>query len=118
MTDAQAVGLIYQYARFARNNNLPTIMSEISKRYAALANPSTEKAMRWLGFCQGYLVATNCMSLEQVKAHSANPDRDIDLPWFHKQPGIYENMTYAERYAASALNNQGDYILPGNGEAA
>jgi hypothetical protein len=34
------------------------------------ANGSERKAMRWLGFCQGVMVASGVFSLDEVKEHS------------------------------------------------
>ena len=45
-----------------------------------IPNGRIEKAMRWLGFIQGVLVAKNYYTLEEVKSHSrSEPDENERL---------------------------------------
>jgi hypothetical protein len=71
MTQEQAEELIFEYAVNAGQRGLPEVISEVDKRYRLIENPSIDKTMRWLGFCQGYLVAEGMYSLDDVKEHSA-----------------------------------------------
>ncbi len=70
MSSHQAENLIRNYQDVAKQKGLPPIMSEIYDRWQKVESPSCSKANRWLGFCQGYLVALGVYTLDEVKLHS------------------------------------------------
>jgi hypothetical protein len=70
LTQEQAGALIKMYALEARKRKLPGVISDIDFRYGKLQSPSEDKTMRWLGFCQGFMVCAGVFSLEDVKNHS------------------------------------------------
>lgn len=69
MTKDQALTLLRVYAEHLRGVKWPVATAaEIDMRWPA--DGSTHKAMRWLGFMQGYLVAHDLFTLDEVKDHS------------------------------------------------
>lgn len=93
MTKDQALGLLYRYSLDAAHVVGNQIRASIPDRAPMIVNPilvdlanmrgrwpedgSERKAMRWLGYAQGVLVATGVYSLEEVKEHSrkaGNPE--------------------------------------------
>lgn len=71
MSSEQAESLIRNYQDVAKAKGLPPIISEIYDRWKLVQSPSVSKAMRWLGFCQGYLVARDVYTLDEVKLHTS-----------------------------------------------
>ena len=71
MSSEQAENLIRNYQDVAAAKGLPPIIAHIYDRWCKVESPSCSKAMRWLGFCQGYLVAMGVYSLDEVKLHSS-----------------------------------------------
>ena len=69
MTREEALGLIEQYAGWA-DDSIDDVLYDIDKRFPA--DGSENKAMRWLGFCQGVLVERGIFTLDDVKHHSKN----------------------------------------------
>jgi hypothetical protein len=65
MTRATALKMIEEYQTFSGGDGP---LHRIRERFPE--DGSESKAMRWLGFCQGYLVAKECFSLAEVKEHS------------------------------------------------
>lgn len=71
MTKEQAKYLIWFYATAAqRFGCTQEIITSIYERYSAIKKPSKSKTMRWLGFCQGWMVSYGYFSLDDVKRHS------------------------------------------------
>ncbi len=71
MSSHQAENLIKNYQEIAQAHGLDPVISEIYDRWQKVESPSQAKAMRWLGFCQGYLVSQGVFTLDEVKIHSA-----------------------------------------------
>jgi hypothetical protein len=66
MTKETALLMIAEYQKYAIDRLDP--LDGIRSRFPE--NGSKNKAMRWLGFCQGLLVARNVYTLEEIKEHS------------------------------------------------
>ncbi len=71
MSSHQAENLIKNYQDVAKAKGLPPIISEIYDRWQQVPSPSCSKANRWLGFCQGYLVAVGVYTLDEVRIHTS-----------------------------------------------
>ena len=68
MTREQALNLIQAYDEESRIYAACRILHGIYDRFPEDGNE--DKAMRWLGFCQGVLHSTGAFSLDELKKHS------------------------------------------------
>lgn len=68
MIREDALKLIKEYANYAEDE-LDTLY-KIHERFPS--DGSENKAMRWLGFCQGVLFERGVFSLDDIKDHSKN----------------------------------------------
>lgn len=66
MTSKAAIALMYEYQELA--SGLDDVLYGIGHRFPI--NGSVNKAMRWLGFCQGVLLERRVFTLEETKEHS------------------------------------------------
>ncbi len=66
MNRAEALSLIKNYSSWARDAH--DVLFEIHKRFPE--DGSENKAMRWLGFCQGVLLERGVFRLDDLKNHS------------------------------------------------
>ncbi len=63
--------MIESYERWA-DKDRGDVLNKIDERFPA--DGSENKAMRWLGFCQGILVERGIFTLEEVKIHSRDKE--------------------------------------------
>lgn len=71
MTNTDCDLLIAFYAEVARRAGITdTDITEIDKRYNERLPCDIEKKMRWVGFCQGYLVHAKVFTVGDVRRHS------------------------------------------------
>lgn len=82
MTKEQALRLMQAYAEYA------TLLSSTQARHLAgmpervTEDFSTEKTMRWLGFMQGALWASERFTLEELKEHSRHAAKsEVGADW-------------------------------------
>jgi len=68
MNKLEALKLIGSYASLSKDE--ADVLHGIDKRFPK--DGSENKAMRWLGFCQGILHERGIFTLEQIKDHSKN----------------------------------------------
>lgn len=69
MTKATALEMIKGYeAALAGRDGCPDAINGISSRFPV--EGSINKAMRWLGFCQGVALAIEAYTLPELKEHS------------------------------------------------
>lgn len=83
MTRKQALDLIKEYQDWANAEEMPSpdhsTLRTIRDRFPD--DGSENKAMRWLGFCQGVLLATGVFTLDELKDHSRRAsDASTSLP--------------------------------------
>lgn len=68
MTRDEAIELMRDYAR---HSAVMEAAPEITAMYSRWpSDGSSNKAMRWLGYMQGFLVARGVFDLDEVKEHS------------------------------------------------
>lgn len=71
MTKSTALRMLGQYCECLSGYQLTPVLRDAGGMFDRWPDGgSVRKAMRWLGYMQGVLVATNYFSLEAVKAHS------------------------------------------------
>lgn len=71
MSKDEALSLLKEYCEYVKDDY--SNFKHLTEMYQRFPKDGPEdKAMRWLGYMQGYCVALEIFSFEDVKAHSRN----------------------------------------------
>ena len=109
MNREEALKLLASYQEVARGHSKPELLLTIRERFPD--DGSEAKAMRWLGFAQGMLVAEGIFTLTEVKQHAKNKEvREvvyIEVPKDLAKEAAFGEKSYASYFGGACIKALG-----------